>query len=516
MVTKISKHTRLELLEALKHRYKKATKKEKAKILDEFTILSGYNRKYASRLLTGRTQKELGNTVPASCRRIYNEAVKEALIVVWEASDRICSKRLKAILPDFVEAMERHGHIKLDPELRHRLLLVSASTIDRLLADIRQKAGSRRKYHRKPKKVSKQVPVRTFADEIESAPGYLEIDFVVHGGGSMAGSLIHTLVATDLSSGWIECIPLLAREQSLVVEALEILRRQLPFPMLRIDSDNDSAFINDTLLSYCRKQNIEFTRSRPFHSNDQAWIEQKNGAVVRRFVGYERYSGVVAGQVMANLYQNIRLYVNYYQPSFKLRKKERDGSKVKRTYYKPLTPCMSLCNNPAVMSSTKEKLQLQRKQLDPVYLLHRIRDSQAALAALRSPEDYTGPGRNSLGNFLKELPKLWRSGEVRPTHRKKTTSPHYWRTRKDPFENEWPEILQWLQMTPDTTAKMLFERLQENNPGKFPDCQLRTLQRRVKEWRQIMARKLVYSCINENIKDAEFTPVGIDSGQNLR
>lgn len=512
MAKKISKYTRRELLEALNYRYLKATKKDKTRILDEFAAVTGYNRKYAVRLLGGKTQVRSGKAKPDQGRRIYNEAVKEALIIAWETSDRICSKRLKAILPDLVDAMERHGHIKLDLEVRNRLFLISAAKIDRLLADIRPQTGSRKKRRRNPKKVSKQIPISTFADKNEPSPGYFEIDFVVHGGGSMAGSFIHTLVATDVSSGWIECVPLLAREQSLVVEALEILRRQLPIPMLGIDSDNDSAFINDTLLSYCRNSNIKFTRSRPFCSNDQARVEQKNGAVVRRFVGYERFSGVIAGQALASLYQIVRLYVNYFQPSFKLRKKERDGSKVNRYYHKPLTPCHSLCNNSAVMPSIKEKLKLQRIQLDPVYLLHRIRDNQAALAALVSPEDYTGPGRNSLEKFLKELPKLWRLGEVRPTHRKNRNTPRYWRTRKDPFENVWTEILQWLQITPDITAKLMFERLQVNYPGRFPDCQLRTLQRRVKEWRQIMARKLVYSCLEEKIEYAEASPVGVDRG----
>lgn len=511
MAKKITKTTRLELLEALKQRYLRATKKEKAKILDEFVAVTGYHRKHATRLLGNQTPDGTDNSKQVSCRRIYDEAVKEALIITWEASDRICGKRLKAILPDLVDAMERHGHIELNTTVRQRLLSASAATIDRLLSDVRQQGGSRRKRRKRPKKVSRQIPVRTFADWNEPPPGCLEIDFVVHGGGSTAGAFIHTLVATDVCSGWVECIPLLAREQSLVVEALKVLRRQLPFSTLKIDSDNDSAFINETLLSYCKKHKIEFTRSRPFRSNDQAWVEQKNGAVVRRFVGYERFSGVVAGQVLASLYQAVRLYVNYYQPSFKLIKKEREGCRIKRFYHKPITPCERLCNNPAVSQEVKKKLQLQRAQLDPVYLLHRIRDSQSALAALVSPEDCIGPGHDSLEKFLAQLPKLWRSGEVRPTHRSNVKKTRHWRTRQDPFEKVWPETLKWLQKEPDVTAKMLFERLQKKYPGKFADGQLRTLQRRVKEWRQIMAKKLVYCCLDEKIEFDEIAPVGVGS-----
>ena len=340
----------------------------------------------------------------------------------------------------------------------------------------------------------------------------MEIDFVVHSGGSMTGKLIHTLVATDVCSGWIECIPLLSRDQALVVEGLDALRRQLPFPLLGIDSDNDSAFINDTLLDYCKKHGINFTRSRPFRKNDQAWVEQKNGAVVRRFVGYDRFSGVVAGQAMANLYRNVRLYVNYFQPSFKLQEKERQGAKIKRLYYKPATPCNRLTNHPNIEESTKKSLQSQRIQLDPVRLLHQIRDNQAALAALASPDDHTtGPGRTSLEQFLARLPQLWQYGDARPTHQRDISKTRSWRTRKDPFKEVWVDILNWLQNEPDATAKELFKRLQNKHPGSFANNQLRTLQRRIREWRQIMAKKLVYSCLDMNVERNEIVPVGANT-----
>jgi hypothetical protein len=148
-------------------------------------------------------------------RRAYDEAVKEALIVMWEASDRICGKCLKAIIPELLDAMERHDYLDLDPEVKRRVLRVSTATIDRLLKPIRSGAKSRRKW-RRPKKVSKEVPVRTFADWDQPDPGYLEMDFVVHSGVSMAGSFIHTLVTTDVCSGRTE-LPTL--EQSLPVDA---------------------------------------------------------------------------------------------------------------------------------------------------------------------------------------------------------------------------------------------------------------------------------------------------------
>jgi hypothetical protein len=350
--------------------------------------------------------------------------------------------------------------------------------------------------------------VRTFGDWDVPPPGFLEIDFVVHCGGSMSGSFIHTLAATDICSGWVECVPLLAREQALVVEGLEAIGRQLPFPILGIDSDNDSAFICDMLLEYSKTRHIKFTRSRAYRKNDQAWIEQKNGAVIRRFVGHDRFSGVVAGQALAHLYQAIRLYVNYFQPSFKLKEKSRKGAKVRRTYYEPATPCERLLEHSKVDAETKERLRIHRQQLDPVGLLHQIRNDQAVLASLASQDTATGVERKSLEQFLSQLPTLWRAGEVRPTHRAPAKKPRYWRTRKDPFEKVWPEILCWLQATPEITAKSLFQRLKKEHPGQFVDGQLRTLQRRVKEWRYIMAKKLVYAFMDGDSQHRDINPVG--------
>ena len=509
MTSKIGRQAKAELIEAVRMRYREASNQEKGRILDEFVAVTGCHRKHAIRLLSNAEQQvpEPRTTV----RRVYDEAVREALVVVWEAADRICSKRLKVALPSFLAALEKHDHLKLDPVVRERLLAVSAATMDRLLAPIRIEAVSRKRTRRKTKP-STQIPVRTFADWDKPSPGFHEIDFVLHCGGSVAGSYLHSLVATDVCSGWVEAVPLLAREQSLVVEGLELIRSRMPIPVLGIDSDNDSAFINDTLLAHCQRCQIEFTRSRAYRKNDQAWIEQKNGAVIRRFVGHDRLSGVVAGQTLAHLFQMMRLYVNYFQPSFKLKDKQRLGAKTRKTYFKPATPCDRLLEHEAVDDRCKQILETQRAQLDPLELLHGIRESQAALAALGSADALEGPGRATLDQFLAELPRLWKSGEVRPTHRRHTDKPRYWRTRKDPFEAVWSEVLLWLQDEPDTSAKLLFERLRAKYPEQeFQKGQLRTLQRRVREWRQVMAKHLVFGSELEGEEDsAECVVVGAE------
>lgn len=493
MQSKISAETKQELLEVVRERYRQATRQGKSKILDEFVAVAGFHRKHAIRLLTG--VGSVGAESPPSDRRIYADAVREALIILWEAADRICGKRLKAVLPSLIAAMERNKHLTLDPAVRELVLSASAATIDRLLSPIRRDAGKRKK-RKHASKSSKQIPIRTFADWKEPEPGFLEIDFVAHGGTSMQGVFLWSLVATDVLTGWTEIVPLMAREQSLVVEGLKVLRCQFPMPIRGIDSDNDSAFIIDTLLTYCEQEKITFTRSRAYHKNDQAWIEQKNGAIVRRFVGYERFTGLIAGQCLARLYQAVRLYVNYFQPSFKLHSKTRDGAKVRKRYDKPATPCDRLLAFSSIAATVKESLQAILGSLDPLALLHQIREGQSALAALQSGNLGHGPDRESLEDFLSKLPQLWRDGEVRPTHQQELLQPRGYRTRPDPFEKVWPEILGWLQAEPDATAKALMERLQKQFPDQFPDSQLRTLQRRIREWRKTMARTLVHGCLN--------------------
>jgi len=384
---RISTGTRDELIEALANRYRRGNKSEKSRILDEFVKVASCHRKHAIRLLAqwkpGAASRRRS---PLINRRVYGDAVKEALIVLWEASDRICAKRLKAAVPALVEAMERHGYLSLDPAVRAGVLAVSAATIDRLLKPVRDEAQPGRRRRRALTKPARKIPVKTFTEWDEPLPGYLEIDMVAHCGGSLSGSFIHSLVATDVCSGWVEAIPLLAREQSVVIEGLKAIEERFPVPIRGINSDNDSAFINDSLVDYCREAGIEFTRSRPYRKNDQAWIEQKNGSVVRRLLGYDRYSGPVGGQAMAQLYAASRLYVNFFQPSFKLRDKSRVGARVTKSYEPPATPCSRLLKRNDVDSFAKARLEETRLALDPVALLHRIREAQRALAALTSQE----------------------------------------------------------------------------------------------------------------------------------
>ena len=489
-MSKISAEARKELVTAVAERYQAGVASEKGRILDEFVALTGYHRKHAIRILNGNPPKLPGRR---GRRCLYDQAVTEALVVLWEASDRVCGKRLKALLPILVPALERHGHLCLDPRVREQLMGVSAATIDRRLAEARSVTAGQRRRRAARTRLRSSVPVRTFNDWQDPEPGFVEADLVAHCGGSMAGSFVWSLVLTDVASGWTDCTALLVREGRLVVEALEQIRKALPFPLRGIDTDNGTEFLNDTLVSYCSEQGIELTRSRPYRKNDQAWVEQKNGAVVRRLVGYGRLEGVAAAETLARLYSASRLFVNVFQPSFKLAEKRREGARVRKRYHAPETPCARLLASDAIPAAMKDRLGALLGTLDPLGLLDEIRTVQHHLAALAAGATvHPMPQRDAeLDRFLRSLAVAWRAGEVRPTHRPAPKAPRWWRTRRDPFETVWPRVVQWLEAEPNRSPKELFDRLRREHPGMFVPGQLRTLQRRVKDWRRLEARRLI-------------------------
>lgn len=486
--------TRRELIQAIAGRYHAAARHDKKKILDEFIEVTGFHRKHAIRTLRRSAVTEAPK--PATPRsRLYDEAVVQALTILWEAADRICGKRLKCAIPALLDAMERHGHLQPNPEIRGLVLTASAATIDRVLASTKQigKQGRRRTSINTP--LRKSIAVRTFADWNDPPPGFFEMDMVAHCGKSVAGSHVHSLVLTDIASAWTVAAAMLVREQTLVKVTVENIRRQLPFPLLGLDVDNDSAFINETLVNYCKDGAIELTRSRAYKKNDQAWIEQKNGSVVRRMVGYGRLEGKAAVEVLDELHEAARLYVNFFLPSFKLIAKSRDGAKVSKKYDSPATPYQRLLANGRITEEQKNSLRETFARLDPILLLNRIREAQQRIAGIEvrgGPVDPVDLNHN-LENFVSNLGIAWKAGEVRSTHRKPNTGPRPWRTRVDPFENTWPVIEGWLNERPDANAKELFQRLQSDGLEVQPG-QLRTLQRRVKTWRTEIARRLVLGC----------------------
>ena len=283
-------------------------------------------------------------------------------------------------MPVLVEAMERHGHLRLGAEIRAAVLAMSASTIDRSLREVREQAsGRKRRRTAAPSSVRKSIPVRTFSDWDDPPPGFVEADLVAHCGPVANGSFVQTLTVTDIATGWTECAPLLYREQTLLREVLGEVRRRLPFELLGFDTDNDSVFVNETVRDYCRDSGIVFTRCRPWHKNDQAFVEQKNGAIVRRIVGYRRLEGLEAAAALSRLYTTTRLFVNFFQPSFKLASKRREGARVSKRYHPPATPCQRLLADPRTPPEVCERVAELSARLDPIRLLRQMRVRQQSI-----------------------------------------------------------------------------------------------------------------------------------------
>ncbi len=491
--------TRDELLRTVSQRYRNSSRAEKSLILEEFAVTTGYHRKHAMRLL--RTGPSDTRSALRPSRRIYGAAVCEALIVVWEASDRVCGKRLKAIIPTLVGAMQHYSHLALAPDVYGSLLRMSAATIDRVLAPQRERCGRRRRRSGAATTIRRSIPVRTFSDWNDPAPGFIEADLVSHSGPVASGSFTQTLVLTDIATGWTDFAPVLVRELHLVVAALGELRRRLPFALLGFDVDNDSAFMNETVRDYCQAEKIEMTRCRPYRKNDQAHVEQKNGEIVRRMVGYRRYEGVAAAQQLAVLHERARLFVNVFQASFKLAGKTRDGARVTKRYHKPMTPLDRLLADPRVGQDVRDRSLALRAGLDPVRLLAEIRSEQHGLVTLADAFDRARSANPPpatevvpLRAFVANLATAWQSGEVRPTSQAKPKAKRG-RRRPDPLAAVTDELRAWFDADPSRTARELLARLKTTHcgePASYPDAVLRTLQRRLKVWRAEMVHALVF------------------------
>jgi len=365
---RMSRQSREELVRSIHPRYLKATKAEKGRILDEFVADTGYHRKHAIRLLKHgipeRQRERRGRP-----RTYMGESVR-ALVKVWRICNRICGKRLKPFMAEIVPVLERHGELRVDAKTREQLLTMSARTMDRYLGPFKQAKG---RGTTKPGTLLKEaIPIRTFADWDETRPGFLEMDLVAHCGDTVSGVYLQTLTATDVSSGWTECVALPHRSQKAVSAAMIQLGQRLPIPLLGVDSDNDGAFINGCLLRYCQEKSITFTRSRPYQKNDQCHVEQKNWTVVRQTIGYQRYESPEALALLEAIYADLRLYINFFQPVLKLVSKQRNGSKVHKRYDIARTPYRRLALSRHVSSTDKLRLAKQYVALNPAALKRQI------------------------------------------------------------------------------------------------------------------------------------------------
>ena len=373
----MSHRSKKELIEAIQPRYLKASRKDKKQILDEFIAATGYHRKYAIRVLKHRPKLK-GLKKPGR-QKVYGGEVIQALTQIWEICGRICSKRLKPFIPEIVSVLERHHELLLDEAIKAQLFKMSRATIDRCLRSARFEHPKGLSTTKPGTLLKKAIPIRTFTPWEDERPGFVEIDLVAHCGITVEGQYLNTLTCTDIATGWTECLGLPNKTQQSVSEAIQILRQLLPFPLLGLDSDNGSEFINDTLYRYCLNEKITFTRSRPYRKNDQAHVEQKNWSVVRHTIGYDRLETPEELMLLKSIYEDLRLYINFFQPVLKLIGKDQIDSKTIKIYDQAATPFRRVLDSELVSLDIKARLTNLYIHLNPVVLRNSIDQKVARL-----------------------------------------------------------------------------------------------------------------------------------------
>jgi hypothetical protein len=370
----VTRRSTLEYAQAIRLRYLRASKVEKGRILDEFMQVTDVHRKAAIRLLNRINQPGIGKR--RGRPRTYGSDVSGMLKAIWEASDRLCSKRLRPFLPEMVKVLRQHGEQRINVLLEAQLCQMSSSTIDRLLRPYRKVGGRKSPSTTRPGSLLKScIPIRTFADWQENKPGFMETDLVAHCGESVEGFYLNTLCAVDVASGWTECLPVWGKWQEKVRQSVHRMRQRLPFPLLGIDSDNGSEFINQCFYNYCRDEKITFTRSRAYKKNDSCHVEQKNGNVVRRLVGYDRYASKAAFECLGRVYDLVRLYINFFQPTMKLISKTRHGARVHKVYDTAQTPYQRLVQSGVLTETKRDEMVATYHGLNPLLLLKHINDN---------------------------------------------------------------------------------------------------------------------------------------------
>lgn len=382
-------------------RYQKAPKKEKTRILDEYVVLTGYTRHHASWVLMTwgkRSPPKLTRNRP----RVYDEKVFDALRKVWIVCDCICGKRLAPYLKEIVLVLISHEELVVDEETHDKLMRISAATIDRLLAP------ERAKYILKPRSAPStsllnRIPVKTFSEWDKTTPGHVQVDLVEHNGGNSRGEYAHTVVLTDVCTSWTQMHAVRNKAQVRVFDALATEIDEVPFDVVGLHSDGGKEFINNHLKRYCEEEGLTFTHSRRYEKNDNCYVEQRNGNIVRRAVEYARYSGEREVELLNELYAVLIPYVNFFQPVMRLKEKTRVGSKVTKRYDKAKTPYQRVLECDKIDERIKEVLEEKYRKLNPAELKREITRCQERLSK------YAAKRR---GMNKQELDKLLISGRI--------------------------------------------------------------------------------------------------------
>lgn len=393
-------HSREQYLETLREEYRRASKKQKTRLLNEARRRTRLNRKVLIRKLAHPRPMVEGRRVRRGAS--YGSEVVTALVAVWELFDYPCGQRLVAALREHTERLRAGRELRCSDEVAGKLQRISSATIDRLLKREKQVRQLRR--NRNPgvhPLLYQKVPVKVAAEWDTREVGNLQVDFVEHCGRSTAGEYVHTLSVVDIASSWWEAEAITSRSQQATQEGLDRIRRRAPFRIKEIHPDNDSRLVNDLLWRYCRKRKIRMSRSRPYKKNDNAWVEQRNWTHVRKVVGYRRLDTTAEWQLLRQLYEQLRFYKNFFQPAMKLKEKVREGGKIHRRYDTPQTPYQRLLESGQVSAAARAKLKRQYEALRVGKLRRRIEQLRDQLFDVVESKDETGVRRRGRGRPIR-------------------------------------------------------------------------------------------------------------------
>jgi hypothetical protein len=403
--------SREQYLESVRQEYRNASRKQKTRLLNEARKRTRLNRK----VLIGK----LAHPAPVKRSRprkprsaTYGPDVATALIQVWEIFDYPCGQRLTPVLRTELARLRKAGELGCSEEVAAKLMRISPKSVDRLLAREKQVRQLRR--NRSPRMhrlLYQRVPVKVAADWDTNEVGNLQVDYVEHCGRSNGGEYLHTLSTVDIASGWWEGDVLASRSQEATKEGMERIRSRAPFRIREIHPDNDSGLINELLWSYCRRAGIRMSRSRPYKKNDNAWIEQRNWTHVRKVVGYARLDTTGQMLVLRQLYEQLRLYKNFFQPTMKLISKERIGGRIHRKYDTPRTPCQRLLESGQLSGRAEKQLRSTYESLNAAQLrreIEKLRDRLFALTEARAaPEPPPRRGKLMLSIGPQQRQRRW-------------------------------------------------------------------------------------------------------------
>jgi hypothetical protein len=366
-------HSREQYLESVREEYRKADRKRKTRLLNEARKRTRLNRKVLIRKLAHPARRASGKRPPRG--PTYGVEVASALVQVWEIFDYPCGQRLAPALRSELSRLRQSGELRCCDEVAEKLSSISPKTIDRLLGREKRVRGLKRE--RNPAVhplLYQRIPVKVASEWDTSEVGNMQVDYVEHCGRSNGGEYVHTLSVVDIASGWWEGEAIASRSQQATKEGLDAIRQRVPFRIREIHPDNDSGLINQLLWDYCQRARIKMSRSRPYKKNDNAWVEQRNWTHVRKVVGYQRFDTTGDLVLLGELYAQLRLYKNFFQPTMKLTEKVRTNGKIHRRYDEPRTPCQRLLESGQLSRRASNELRKVYGSLNVAELHRRIED----------------------------------------------------------------------------------------------------------------------------------------------